>query len=261
MAQSLPLHGRLRLGGRLVPGSFSANYLADAIDLNGDGVISSAERRYATGSHRDIRLLAGYRQPLLRPGGANPLGVTLKLDAGRVSRTYDAPLGYRSYAGPIVRMGLAFDLKRSLELDVGYARTSLRSTPDSAVLVLSETAFNTDFNGNGTLDAGSVRTRQMVDFSRVEQYLDVGIRAHVAHRLTGRAWYRYRWRRFPSTEPFDVLNRGRRDHRATVGAGLTCPVTSRVQLSAAADFEIQKQPAWVTDYSRTHVLLGLGYRF
>ncbi len=240
ITQSFPHHGRLQLRGRLIPSYFYRNFLADAIDLNGDGVIQSGERIYAAGTYRDSRLLIGYRQSLVRSTKTKPFGAALELEVGRLVRTYEAPLGYRSYRGPTVDAMLALDLTRSLALDIDYTHASLNSTPDTAVLLLNEPDFNRDFNGNGTTTDLRVRSVQLVDFSRQEQDLGLGLRADVSERVTARLHYEHRWRTFPSAEPFDVLNNSRRDRRDFVGLELSFRAGPHARFSVGGDVETQK---------------------
>jgi hypothetical protein len=267
ITQAFPHHGRLQVSGRLVPSYFYRNFMADAIDRNGDGVIEASERIYAAGTYRDSRLVIGYRQSLLRSTKTEPLGVALELEVGHVVRTYEAPLHYRSYRGPTVDATLALDLTRSIALDVGYTVASLNSTPDTAVLLLNEPDFNRDFNGNGTTTDLNVRSVQLVDFSRREQDLDLGLRAEVTEGITARVHYQRRWRTFPSTQPFDVLNNSRRDRRDFAGLELSFRVAPRVQFSGGGDVEIQKitrslvpsLTGEITDYTRSRFYAGWRY--
>ena len=240
VTQAFPYHGRLQLRGRLIPSYFYRNFLAEAIDLNGDGVIQSSERRYAAATYRDSRLLVGYRQRLIGSTKGKGFGAALELAVGRFARTYEAPLGYRSYRGPVVEATLALELARPLTLDVGYTHASLNSTPDTAVLLLDEPDFNRDFNGNGTTTDLRVRSVQMVDFSRRERDLDLALRAELTERVGARIHYEHRWRAFPSAQPFDVLNNSRRDRRDVVGLELSVHVGPHTYFAVGGDVEIQK---------------------
>ncbi|HKW39758.1 MAG TPA: hypothetical protein VJN39_00790, partial [Gemmatimonadales bacterium] len=243
---------------------FYRNFMADAVDRNGDGVIQSGERIYAAGTYRDTRVELGYRQSLIRSTEARGFGAALELDVGREVRTYEAPFGQRSYRGPSVGAALALDLTRSLALDVGYTRASLRSTPDSAVLLLDEPDFNRDLNGNGTTTDVNVRSVQMVDFSRMEQDLDLAVRGDVSNGVTARVHYEHRWRSFPSAQPFDVLNNSRRDRRDFLGLELSLRAGPHAHFSVGGDVEIQKVsrslvPSLtedVTAYKRNRVYAG-----
>ncbi|HEX2645736.1 MAG TPA: hypothetical protein VHO95_00755, partial [Candidatus Dormibacteraeota bacterium] len=186
IAQAFPHHGHLQLRGRFVPSYFYRNFMADAIDLNGDGTIESNERIYAAGTYSDARLMLGYRQWLIRSTAAQPFGAAVEVELGRVTRTYEAPLRYRSYRGPEVAGALTLDFTRSVGFELGYRRASLTSTPDTAVLVLNEPDFNRDFNGDGTAVDLRVRTVQMVDFSRLEQELVLRLRAELARGVAAR---------------------------------------------------------------------------
>ena len=268
IGQTVPHHGRLLLRGRLVPSYFYRNFLADASDLNGDGVIQSSERIYAAGTYRDSRLLIGYRQRLIKSTQTHPFGAAVVVEVGHAVETYEPPFGYRSYRGPVLDAVLALDLTRALALDVGYTHASLNSTPDTAVLLLNEPDFNRDFNGNGTTTDLQVRSVQMVDFSRREQYLDLGLRADVAAGVAAHVRYQHRWRTFPSNQPFDVLNNSRRDRRDFAGVELSFRVRPRVHFSVGGDAEIQKvtrsfvpsSTGEVTAYTRSRFFAGWRYR-
>ncbi|HVH09471.1 MAG TPA: hypothetical protein VM736_06715 [Gemmatimonadales bacterium] len=267
IAQAFPHHGRLQLRGRFVPSYFYRNFMADAVDSNGDGSIESNERIYAAGTYSDARVLLGYRQWLIRSTATEPLGAAVELEVGRVTRTYAAPLSYRSYRGPEFVGGLTLDFTRSLGLDVGYTHAALRSTPDSAVLVVNEPDFNRDFNGDGTAVDLRVRTVQLVDFSRLEQQLLLGLRAELAPGLALGVHYQHRWRSFPSSQPYDVYNNSRRDRRDWAAVELSARLRPQVQFTVGADVETQKVTrslvpsltGEITDYTRTRVYAGWRY--
>jgi hypothetical protein len=266
VGQNMPLHGRLKLHARLAPGHFTRNFMSDAVDLNGDGSIQSSERIFAPGTYRDAQLSVAYRQPLKRSTSDHPFGLAIDVEAGHSARTYAAPLGIRSYRGPVLSATVRMALTRSVKLNVGYTRAWLDSRPGSAVLRLDEPAFGRDFNGNGTTTDSRVRTIQLVDFSRREQYLDAKLTTSVARNLVLGVRYQHRWRRFPSIQPFDVLNNSRRDQRDLVGAELRWRLGSGADLRLGADYEVQKSKGplgstaiGVTDFTRRRLYAGLGY--
>jgi hypothetical protein len=270
VAQSIFHNGRVHLRGSLVPSYFFRNFLADAIDLNGNGRIESNERIYAAGTYHDRRLFVGYSQRLVRATHAQPFGVAVELDVGHVVRRYDAPLAYRSYKGPEVDASLNVDLSRAVKFDARYTHAALTSTPDSAVLVLNEPDFGVDFNRDGTATDLRVRTVQLVDFSRTEQDLNLRLRAELGD-VTARVYYQHRWRSFPSAQPFDVYNNSRRDRRDLVGLEVSVRVAPEAQFSVGGDIETQKvtkslipaqvQLGEVADYKRNRVYAGLRYHF
>lgn len=268
VAQQLPLHARLKVQARLAPGRFVRNFMSDAIDLNGDGSIQSSERIFAPGRYDDAQLSAAYRQPLKRSTPNHPFGLALDLEVGHSARTYAAPLGYRSYRGPILSATVRAGLTRSVKLSVGYTRAWLNGRSSPAVLRLDETDFGRDLNGNGTTTDSRVRTVQLVDFSRREQYFDARLDSEVAGSVALQVWYQHRWRWFPSSLPFDVLNNSRRDQRDFVGAELRWPLGSGADLRFGADFQVQTraQPPGtalipgVTDFTRRRLYAGLGYQ-
>jgi hypothetical protein len=271
IAQSVWHNGRLHLRGSLVPSYFYRNFMSDAQDLNGDGSIEANERIYAAGTYHDNRVFVGYQHRLVRATHTQPLGVAVELAVGHVVRNYDAPLAYRSYRGPEVDATLALELSKALKFDAGYEHASLTSKPDSAVLVLNEPDFNVDFNRNGTTTDLRVRTVQMVDFSRTEQYLNLRLRGELGEGVGARVYYQHRWRTFPSTQPFDVYNNSRRDRRDLVGVELSLRIAPAAHFNVGGDVETQSvtrslvpsQTATgeITDYTRSRVYAGLRYHF
>lgn len=267
IAQAVSRHGRFQLRGSLVPSYFYRNFLADATDLNGDGVIESRERIYAAGTYRDGRLLIGYRQRLISSTKSHPFGAAVELEAGRSVVTFQPPFQDRSGQGPVVEATAAFDLTRSLGFDVAYTHVASNSTPATAMVLLNEPDFNRDFNGNGTTTDLQVRSMQMVDFSRTDQYLDVRARADIAAGVGARVHYQHRWRTFLSAQPFDVLNNSRRDRRDFVGAELSFRVGSRAHFSVGGDVETQKvsrslvtsETGEVTAYTRNRLYAAWQY--
>src|SRR6267143_944079 len=208
--QALPRGGGLRFTADWRPSYFHKNYLADAIDLNADSNISGSEKIYEAARSHEVDLALRYRYRLLKSTDRRPLGVTAELQGGYLGRTYDAPFAGRSRNGPDAGGGLTIQMGPAWSLGVAYDVASLKSDVSTAVLILDENLFGVDFNGNGSVIDPNARAAVQVDYSRVERQLGATLQA-IAGAATVSAGYGRRTRKFGSTQPYDVVNRDRRD--------------------------------------------------
>jgi hypothetical protein len=145
---------------------------------------------------------------------------------------------------------------------------SLGADTTTAVLILDENDFGVDFNGNGSATDPNARAAVVLDYSRVERQLGVTLQGDVG-AATVALGYGRRSRRFDSTQPYDVVNRARRD----VLKEWTMEVD--VRLSAGLHLDLGAQRGAQTtdragdpgstgeeaDYTRFVGLAGLRYRF
>jgi len=253
-------HGT-HIGARaeILPSYFFRNYLADAVDLNADGTIQSAERVYAAGTYSDQEFTGEIRHRLAKSSDDHAFGAQLTIDGGYKTRTYQQPFQTRGYSGPFAGVAAALDLTPSVGLEGGYHRASLAATPGTTVLLLNEPDFNRDFNGNGTMTDLRVRSVQMVDFSRIEQDIDARARAHMSEAVETTLSYSLRLRNFESKQPYDVYNNTRRDRRDRLGLELAYRFSPRMSVRVGGRGEIQKltntlRPSAaiddITDYTR-----------
>jgi hypothetical protein len=153
-------------------------------------------------------------------------------------------------------------------LGVDYGVASLGGDVDSAVLILDENEFGVDFNGNLTITDPSARAAVLLDYSRVERQLDVTLQGDVGAASVA-VGYGLRKRRFSSTQPYDVVNRARRDRLHE----LTADVDLRLAAGLHMDFGVRRgaqttdragdpgSVGEVADYSRFVASAGLRYRF
>ncbi len=267
--QSLRRGGRLRLAADWRPSYFHKNYLADAVDLNGDGNIAPEERRYASGTSNEMDLSLSYRHRLVKSTKRRPLGVTAELEVGYLDRSYDAPFAGRSRSGPGAGAGLTFQLSRSWAVGLDYAFASLGGDPAQEVLILNENDFGRDFNGNGGATDDSARAAVLVDRSRVEHELGVSVQGELGKAATLEVGYARRVRNFSSSEPFDVVDRDRRDVRSELAAELDLRLASRLHLALGARRAAQGtnragdpgSAGEVADYTRYVASAGVRYRF
>jgi hypothetical protein len=267
--QSLRRGGRLRLSADWRPSYFHKNYLADAVDLNSDGDIGPEERRYASGTSNEIDLSLRYRHRLVKATKRRPLGVTAELDAGYLDCSYDAPFAGRSRSGPGAGAGLTFDLGRRWVIALDYAFASLGGDPTQEVLILNENDFGQDFNGNLSTSDDSARAVVLVDRSRAEHEIGLSVQGELGKAGTLDLGYARRLRNFSSSQPFDVVNRDRRDVRSELAAELDLRLASGVHLALGARRAAQATnragdpgaTGEVADYTRYVASAGLRYRF
>ncbi|MDP3909820.1 MAG: hypothetical protein Q8Q14_05470 [Gemmatimonadales bacterium] len=267
--QSLRRAGRLRLRADWRPSYFHKNYLADAVDLNSDGDIGPEERRYASGTSNQVDLSLRYRRRLVKSTKRRPLGVTAELAVGYLDRSYDAPFAGRSRSGPGAGLALAIQVSRRWAVGLDYAFASLGGDPAQAVLILNENDFGEDFNANGSASDDSARAAVLVDRSRAEHEFGLSVEGELGKRATLEVTYARRLRNFSSREPFDIVNRDRRDARNDLDAELDLRLASGLHLALAGRRAAQTTnragdpgaSGEVADYTRYVASAALRYRF
>src|SRR6267143_1743170 len=266
--QSLPRGAGLRFTADWRPSYFHKNYLADAIDLNADSSISGNEKIYAAARSNEIDLTLRYRHRLLKVTDQRPVGIAADLEAGYLARHYDAPFAGRSRNGPDAAGRLAVQLVTAWTVGADYAVASLGGDPSAAVLILDENVFGVDFNGNGSVTDSSARAAVLVDYSRVERQLGVTLQGDAGAAIVA-VGYGRRTRTFSSTQPYDVVNRLRRDVLKELTATVDVRLAAGLHLDLGAQRGAQKtnragDPASlgdVADYTRFVGSAGLRYRF
>lgn len=265
LEQALRRDGRVRIRGVHQPGYFSRNYLADAVDGNADGTITSEERRYARGEYRESEVQADYRLRLAKSTRAHPFGAWMVLGAGFANRAYTAPFSARDYGGPTAVLRLQFDLANGVELTTSYDLALLGSPRTAQVILLDEPVYAEDLNGNGNATDLNARTIRTVDRSRTEQVIGESARFGLGKDTDMELSVDYRMRRFTSEEPYDVANNGRRDHRFQLGADLTHKFRRGVRLFVGANYGSQGlnrrtdlgADGAVDDYTKLRMHVGL----
>lgn len=262
IAQSLRRGGRLRFNAEWRPRYFHKNYLRDAVDLNVDGDIGPEERRYEAGTSNEADVRLGYGHRLLK-------AVRAELEVGYFDLAYHAPFEGRSRRGPEGGVDLSLDLGRRWTIDLGYTYASLAADPAPEVLILDESAFGVDFNGNGSASDSSARAVVTVDRSRAEQEVSVTLEGELGRAATLELSFEHRRRSFSSAELYDVVNRDRRDTRNEIAAELDVRIASGLHLMLGARRGVQTtnragdpgSTGEETDYTRHVVFAGLRSRF
>ena len=240
MAQSFG-HGT-HLGARaaLRPTYFFRNFLADAVDANGDGTIQSSERIYAPAIYSQQEVAGVFRQRLVKSTRDHPFGLEVTLEGGHETRAYDQPFATRGYRGPFAAAIGAVELTPRARFEGEYRRASLGATPGTTVLLLNEPDFNQDFNGNGTTTDVRVRSVQMVDFSRTEQIIGGRFRARMSDAVETTLSYAGRLRNYESKLPYDVYNNTRHDRRDRLGVEVAYRFTPKTLVHLGGSGELQK---------------------
>ena len=240
ISQALGHGSHLGARAELQPKYFFRNFLADAVDLNGDGTIQSAERIYAAATYSDQEFTGEFRQRLVKSTDDHPFGAQLTMEAGHQARTYQQPFQTRGYSGPFAGVIAALDLTASAGLEAEYRRSALRAAPGTSVLILNEPDFNQDFNGNGTTSDLGVRSVQMLDVSRIQQDMAARFRARPTDAVETTLSYGLRLRNFESKQPYDVYNNTRHDRRDRLGIDMAYRFSPQMFVHFGARGEIQK---------------------
>lgn len=259
--------GRLRLQGKVTPKYFARNYLADAVDQDASGSITEDERVYAPGEYSEGEFAADYRFPLSKATKHHPFGVSIQLGGGFASRSYAAPLASRNLDGPMAGAKLLLDLGRRLELDLGYDYSSMAGASSTQVLLLNESDFGQDFNGNGTQDDLDARVATLVDRSRKEHRAGATLQFELSKPVDVALGYEYRWRQYTSNQPLDVSHRGRKDARHQVSGDIRFRLTKDLRFRAGGVHSRQGHNrsgdpgslGEIDDYTRSQARLGLSY--
>ncbi|MEO6067108.1 MAG: hypothetical protein ABIQ41_03885 [Gemmatimonadales bacterium] len=265
MEQALPHQDMVRLRGGIVPSYFQKNYLSDAVDVSGDGVITNDERIYARGEYRETSAGIDYRHRLVKETSSRSTSLWLTVGGAYSSKRFDAPHQGRDLSGPTASIGLKMDRGKAFSVQVAYSQDWLDATADSQVMVLDEPDFGQDLNGNTTTTDLDVRVAGTVDRSRVERAGGARVDIAVGRRSELRLDYEHRWRSFSSTEPLDAANRGRRDRRDQFGATFVSELSRRVRMHVGAQRGAQRLDRLigtagagdVDDYTRTQIQVGL----
>lgn len=267
--QSLPRGRRARLRASITPSYFAKNYLVDALDRDFDGDITPDERIYATGEYREVAASFDMRFRLAKATRQRSFGALLQPSIGYYARSYETPFTGRDVNGPVAGAKLMLELNPRLGLDVGYEFASLGGTPTRQVMIIDESAFDRDFNGNGTTDDAFARAAELSDRSRTEHAVGASLGYELTKRANLSIEAEHRSRTFSSSQPFDVTNNGRSDSRNTFGAELSFKMARGVRLLIGGEIANQRinrdgdsgSTGEVTDYDRHRTRAGLSYNF
>lgn len=255
----------LTVKGQYTPRYFHRNYLADAIDVDGDLRIQREERVYARGAYSELELRGDYQLRLRDSKRDKPLRVYAILGLGYTARDYDAPFVARSTAGPSLRGRLRLEPTRSITLVTTVDLAKLDSPVRDQTVLIDESLLGEDLNGNGSAVDNNVRVVTPVDRSRNEQTIEQRITARIGERLELTGTVSQRWRQFTSDVRLDIANRDRRDRNREISLEAEYRLLRQIRILGRVRQDIQRlnqaedlgAEGTVDDYRRNRVELGL----
>lgn len=262
--------GRLaRMRASMTPRTFFKNYLADAVDRDGDGSIAPGERLYAPDEQGELKLGADYTHRLDKSSRTNPFGAAIRVGAGWYNQSNSTLFTSRDLSGPTLDLALLLKLTADTRVTVGYDLEALSAPRVENVVLLDEAKFGEDFNGNMTTDDIDVRSVRMVDRSRMEHELGVEVESRLSRAVDVGLSLAQRRRTFSSVERYDVASNGRRDSRNEIGGELRYRLSSPLRLRVAAAYASQTlnranataSTGDVADYTRLRGSVGLTLRY
>jgi len=233
IAQSLGGGRRIRLKAGSTPSHFSRNYLSDAVDADASGSITPDERIYKRGQYGEYSIGGDLRLPL---GGKKRAGSVLGAGAGYYARSYDAPFAVRDLSGPTATVSLAVGQKSPVGLELTYDLAALSAAPGRQVVLLDETVYNVDFNGNGSTTDLDARALVDIDRSHLEHQIGGALTFDAGRRVSALVGYAYRIRSFRSTLPYDEADAGRRDNRSGIRGSFRAKMAKGVYMSTGVKF-------------------------
>ena len=269
VAQKLARGGLVRARLSVAPRAFVKNYLADAVDRDGDGSIARDERLYAPAEQGDMKISADYTHRLDKSTRKQPFGAALRLGGGWYRRSHNEAFTSRDLSGPTLDLALLVDLTTATRVRIGYDLEALSAPRMANVVLLDEARFDEDLNDNGSSDDIAARTVQTVDRSRTEHELGVALETDLSRAVDARLSLSHRRRTFGSTERYDVANNGRRDARNEVGGEVRFRLAAPLRLRVAGAYSSQSLnraastavSGDVADYTRLRAAVGLMYRY
>ena len=255
----------LKVQGRFTPQYFHRNYLADAVDADGDLRIQREERIYGRGDYRELELRGDYQLRLRDSKRDKPLRVYAIVGLGYTSRDYDAPFVARSTAGPSLRGRLRLEPTRRITLVTTVDVATLDSPVRDQTVLIDEVLLGEDLNGNGSSLDNNVRVVTPVDRSRNEQLIEQRVTVQIGERLELTGTASQRWRQFTSDGRLDIANRDRRDRNRELSLEAEYRVRREIRILGRVRQGIQRlnqiedlgAEGTVDDYRRTRVDLGL----
>lgn len=239
IAQSLGSGRRIRLSAGSTPSHFARNYLSDAVDADANGSITPNERIYKRGQYGEYTIGGDLRLPFGAKSNKGARAV-LGAGAGYYARSYDAPFAVRDLSGPTAAVSLAIGQKSTVGLELTYDLAALSAAPGKQVVLLDETVYNVDFNGNGSTTDLDARALVDIDRSRLEHQIGGALTFDAGRHASASVGYDYRIRSFRSTLPYDEADAGRRDNRSGIRGSLRAKMAKGVYMSTGVKFLSQR---------------------
>ncbi len=265
LRQSLWKGGDLRISGRYVPKFFKRNYLIDGM-ADATGIVLPEDRIYGPGVYREAEGAAAYEQRLLTRKKTGVFGLNARLGAGLLDRRFQNIIFRgRDRRALALDAGLSMDFKHGWEMAVAYSHEKTDSPIVTEVLLLDETDFLIDFNGDGDLLDQDVRAVERVDRSFKADIFEGTLIAPLSGKTDLNLSVSRRLRRFLSQEGYDGYH-NRREKRWVVGAECETRWRSNVSLVIGYRYYLQRASRLdltgdEDDYLKHVIRAGLSFRF
>lgn len=255
----------LKVQGRYTPRYFHRNYLADAVDADGDLRIQREERVYARGDFSELELRSDFQMRLRDSKRDKPLRVYAIVGLGYSAREYDAPFVARSTAGLSLRGRLRVEPTRRIAFVTTVDVARLNSPVRDQTVLIDEVLLGEDLNGNGSAFDNNVRVVTPADRSRDEQWIEQRVTVRIGERLEVAGTASQRWRQFTSEGRLDIANRDRRDSNTELSLEAEYRLSRAIRILGRVRQNIQRlnqiedlgAEGTVDDYRRNRVELGL----
>lgn len=260
--------GHLELFLNVVPEFFKKNYLADAVDVNGNGDISSSERIYENGTYFEWELGLEYRHELLHRKSKDLFGLEAGVAAGVRNRTFDSPFDGRDELAPFARLTVRFEHGPSVRWGFRYRFETIGSPTESEVVLIDEVAFGSDVNGDGIF-ANDARTVTSIDRTRTEHAIGLFFEVELSRGVAVQAGIQRLFRLWDSGETLDFAHRDREDVRDEIELTLKFHLAKGWDMRVGWDYRLQSTDrgsdpggaSEVVDYRRHVILLSTVFRW
>ncbi len=265
LKQALWNRATLKISGRYMPKMFRKNYLIDGVP-EPTGVVLPENRVYGPGVYREAEGAAAYEHRLLTKKKTGAFGLTAQFGAGLLDRRYrDVLFRGRDRRVLALDAGLSMDFKRGWVMALDYTHEKADSPVVTEVLLLDESDFLVDFNGDGDLLDQDVRLEERVDRSFKADSLDGTLTAPLSARADLKLRVSRRSKSFLSQETYDGYH-NRREKRWVLGAefehrwrsNLSLVIGYRYYLQRASRLDLTGDE---DDYLKHVVRAGLSFKF
>ena len=219
LAQGVGARGTLELSFGFVPEFFRKNYLADAVDADGDGDIASDERIYEDGTYREWEIALEYRHKLVDSTAQQPFGLVGAVALGLRDRTYDSPFDGHDEDAPFLELGLRFAYGPKVTWGIKYRYEAIDTPTEQEVVLIDEVALGQNVNGDAFI-TNDARTVTAVDRSRIEHRIGLSFGYQLSPTVEAEISYVRLLREFDSGESLDFAHAGREDTRDEFGIEL-----------------------------------------
>ncbi|MCK5237361.1 MAG: hypothetical protein KAR06_10275, partial [Deltaproteobacteria bacterium] len=244
--------GLLKLNLEFVPSRFKKNYLTDTLTTAN---VADDERVYDAGVTTDTEVSLVYARKLSKD-------LDFEAGFGLTDRNYDSPFTGRDRSGWFIPIKLTYDLKKNMALGLNYTYSNIDNDVHSEVIILDETLYGIDINGNTSIDPDS-RVIANIDRSFTSNEIGVFTKIKMANNAKLKLAYDLRFRSYSSAELYDESHNNRDDTRHKLSALLSL---------GSVNFGIERTTqnsnkgtdatgSEETSYARTILSINYGYRF